>query len=70
MSIRLVFGIATRKPHGTAVAFEREDVSRNTVEKPTVVADYYDAPRELDECILKSAQCVNVQIVRWFIKEQ
>ena len=42
-------------PHDGAVVFEGEDVCRDPVQKPTVVADYYDAPRELDECILKSA---------------
>jgi hypothetical protein len=46
VAVFLVFGEVALEPADDAVAFEREDVRRDPVEEPPVVADHHRAARE------------------------
>src|SRR5437899_2362221 len=56
LSIGFVFRIVAIKPDSLTVAFEREDVGRDPVEKPTVVRDYHRATSEALQSLFKRAQ--------------
>src|SRR5215218_1452536 len=65
----VVAEIALEEPD-LAVALEREDVGRDAVEEPPVVADDDDAARERLEPGLEGAQRVDVEVVRRLVEEQ
>src|SRR6266508_3646991 len=45
-SIGLVFRIVAVKPNNLAVAFEREDMGRDAIEKPAIVGNHHRAAGE------------------------
>ena len=45
-------------------------MSRDAVQKPAVVTNYDGTAREVDQRILERPKCVDVQIIRRFVKEQ
>jgi len=53
-----------------AVALEREDVGRDPVEEPPIVADHDSAAGELLEPVLERAQGVDVEIVGRLVEQQ
>ena len=53
-----------------AVALEREDVGRDPVEEPAVVADDDDAARERFQARLERPERVDVEIVGGLVEEQ
>src|SRR5436190_3660661 len=52
------------------VAFGGEDVGRDAVEEPAVVADHHDRSRELEQRILERAQRLDVEVVRRLVEHQ
>src|SRR4026207_2199851 len=68
--ISLVIRVVAFKPKHFAVAFKRENVRRDPVEKPAVVRDYYRTSGEIFKRFLKCAQGVYVEIVRRLIEQQ
>src|SRR4051812_44098584 len=58
------------EPRRLRVAFEREDVRRDTVEEPAVVCDHDGAAGELEQRIFECAQRVDVEIVRRLVEQQ
>jgi len=67
---RLVVADVALEPADLAVALEGEDVGRDPVEEPTIVADHDDATRERFEAGLERPQRVHVEIVRRLVEEQ
>src|SRR2546426_11526288 len=65
--VRLVVAL---EPADAAVAFKDEQVRRDAVEEPAVVADDDDAAREIEYRLLKRAQRVDVEVIRRFVQEQ
>src|SRR5438093_12241082 len=65
--VRLV--VALEPAHAT-VALEDEQVCRDAVEEPAVVADNDDASREIEQRFFERAQRVDVEIVRRLVEEQ
>ena len=53
-----------------AVALEREDVRRDAVEEPAIMADDDGAAGEVDERVLEGAQRVDVEVVRRLVEQQ
>ena len=53
-----------------AVALEGEDVRRDAVEEPAIVADHDDAAGELDDRVLERAQRVDVEVVGRLVEQQ
>src|SRR5207248_7563116 len=51
--VRLVVLVVALEPDDAAVALEGEDVGRDTIEEPAVVADHDRAAGEVDEPILQ-----------------
>ena len=51
------------------VSFKRENVRRDTIEKPAVVRYYHRAAGKIFERLFKSAHSVYVEIVRRFVQE-
>src|SRR5690606_15127866 len=51
-------------------ALVRQDVSRNSVEEPTVVGDHDCATWELKQCIFQRRKSLNVQVVSRLIEQQ
>ena len=70
MAIRLVVGEVALEPLDVAVALEREDVRRDAIEEPAIVADHHRAARELLEAVLERTQRVDVEVVRRLVEEQ
>ena len=69
-AIGFVVRVVPRKPDHTRVAFEREDVSSDAVEKPAVVAYQHGTARELDQGVLERSQRVDVEIVSRLVQQQ
>ena len=57
------------EPLHVAVALERQDVRRQPVQKPPIVADDHRAAGELDQRILQRAQRIHIQIVGRLIQQ-
>src|SRR5262245_7179298 len=52
-----------------AVAFERQDVRRDAIEEPAIVADDHGASRKLEQRLLERAQRVDVEIVGGLVEQ-
>ena len=70
MAERLVVADVALEEAHLAVALEGEDVGRDPVEEPAVVADDDDAARERLEAGLERAQRVDIEVVRRLVEEQ
>jgi len=40
------------------------------IEEPAVVTDDHGATREIEQRLLQSPECVNIEIVGWLIQQQ
>src|SRR5690349_22028139 len=69
-AVGFVIGVIALEPFDAAVALEGEDVRRDTVEKPAVVADDDGAARIVEQCLLERAQRVDVEIVGRLVEQQ
>src|SRR5688500_6625691 len=58
------------EPAHAAVALEDQEVRRDAVEEPAVVADNDDATREVEDRLLERAQRVDVEVVRRLVEQQ
>src|SRR5690606_10656160 len=56
-----VIRVVALEEHDLAVAFEREDVRRDAVEKPAVMRDHDRAARELEQRLFERAQRLDVE---------
>src|SRR5215471_7021423 len=63
MAVRFIVRIITLEPIDATIAFEREDVRCNAVEKPAIVSDHDRAPGKVLERFLQSTQRVDVQVI-------
>ena len=70
MAERLVVADVALEEPDLAVALEREDVRRDPVEEPAIVADHDDAARERLEARLERAERVDVEVVRRLVEQQ
>src|SRR5258706_4197210 len=52
------------------IAFERQDMSRDPVEKPAIVRDHQDAAGEFEQCVLERPQGLDIEIVRRLVEQQ
>ena len=52
------------------ITFTSQDVRRDPVQKPAVVADHHDATGKLLQGIFQCTQCFDVQIIRGFVQHQ
>src|SRR5688572_7972780 len=68
--IRVVLLEVPLEPHHLAVPLEREDVRRDPVEEPSIVADDDRASREAEQRFLQRTQRVDVEIVRRLVEQQ
>jgi hypothetical protein len=67
---RLVVLVVALEPHDLAVALEGEDVRRDAVEEPAIVADDDGAAREVEQGLLERAQRVDVEVVGRLVEQQ
>ena len=58
------------EPFDMAVAFEREDVGRDAVEEPAIVADDDGAAGEILQRLFERAQRIDVEIVGRLVEQQ
>src|SRR5947207_11357475 len=56
LEIRRVLAVVPLEPDHLAVALERQDVGRDAVEEPAVVADDHGAAREAEQGLLEAPQ--------------
>ena len=59
----------TLEPFDVAVAFEGQDVGRNTIEDPAVMADDHGAAGEILQRLFQRAQRIDVEIVGRFVEQ-
>ena len=57
-------------PIQLAVAFEGENMSRESVKEPAVVAGDYDAAREIHNRFFECTQRIDIEVVGGFVKQQ
>ncbi len=69
MAVFLVCLVVAFKPQDLAVAFEGENVRRDAIEEPAIVADHHRTAAEIHERFFQCSQRINVEIVRWFIEQ-
>jgi len=70
LSISLVFRIVAVKPNNLAVAFKGKHMSRDPIEKPTIMRDHDRAPCEVLQRFFERAPCVHIQVVGRFVEQQ
>ena len=66
--VLLVVRVRTLEAEYIAVTLECNDMSTDTVEEPTVVADYNCTACEVLKTLLKCTQCVHVNVVGRLVK--
>ena len=67
--IDLVVAVIALEPDDFAVAFERKDMRRNAVQKPSIMAADDRATGEILEPFLQRSQGIDIEIVRRLIKD-
>src|SRR5438552_15436044 len=70
LSICFVFRVITLEPHDLTVALKRQDMSRNSVQEPAVMADYNRTTGEILKRFFQRPHRVYVEVVCWFVKQQ
>jgi hypothetical protein len=70
LAVLFVFGIVSVEPDNTAVSLKGKDMCCNSVKKPPVVRDHNGAAGKTPKRFLQRTQCIDIKIVRWFIKEK
>ncbi len=68
--VLLIVGVGAFEEEYLTVALECEDVGADTVEESAVVADYYCATGKHIKTFLKSAECVDVDVVGRLVEEK
>ena len=64
-----VFTVISIEILDVGIALEGEDVSRDAIQKPAVVADHDRATREVLKCLFKGTHCIYVEIVCGLVQE-
>ena len=70
LAIGFVVLVVALEPHHLAVAFERQDVRRDAVEEPAIVADDDGAAGERQQRLFERAQRVDVEVVGRLVEQQ
>src|SRR5690554_233959 len=68
--VDLVLLIVAVKEHHFRVALESQDVRRDAIQEPPVVADHHDTARELEQGVFERSQGLHVQIVGGLVQQQ
>src|SRR3546814_10902953 len=68
--VRFVLRVVALEPLDVAVALEREDVGRDPVEEPAIVADHHRAAGEVEQRILECAPRIDIEVVRRLVEQQ
>ena len=68
-SVCLILLVITLEPNDFAITLESQDVSRDSIEEPAIVADNDRATREIKESLLKSSESIHIEIVSWLIEQ-
>src|SRR4029078_336514 len=68
LSVGLVVAIVAFEPDHFAVAFKRQHVRRDPVEKPPVVTADHRTTGEILKTFFQCSQRIDVEIVRWLIE--
>src|SRR3546814_15707961 len=61
--VRFVLRVVALEPLDVAVALEREDVGRDPVEEPAIVADHHRAAGEVEQRILECARRIDLEAI-------
>src|SRR6266550_5244168 len=70
LAIFFILRIVSFKPDDLAVAFEGEDVRRDSIQKPAVMGDHDGATRKVFQRLFQCAQSVDVEVIRGFVQQQ
>src|SRR5205823_12754195 len=70
LSISFVIRIIPLEPDHAAVAFKREDVCGDAIQKPTVVADDDGASGEIFERLFERTHRVDIQVVGRLVEQE
>ena len=63
MAILVVVRPIAFEEYCTRVSLERENVGRNTIEKPAIMADDHGAAREAEERLLEGTHRIHIKII-------
>src|SRR5210317_1009267 len=69
-AIFFVFRVIAFVPDHLGIAFESEDMGRNAIEKPAIMADHHGAAAKVFESFLEGTQGVDIEIVGRFVEQQ
>src|SRR4051812_46139065 len=70
LALRLVGLIVALAPDRLAVALERQDMRRDAVEEPAVVADDHRAAAEVEQRVFEGAERLDVEVVRRLVEQE
>ena len=70
LAVRLVVLVVALEPFDVAVALEGQDVGRDAVQEPAIVADDHGAAGEAVQRLFQCPQGIDVQVVGRFVKQQ
>src|SRR5580700_3336079 len=65
-----IFLIVSLEPNDFRVAFERQYMGRDSIEKPSIMRDDDGAPGKGHQRIFQSAQCFDVQVIGRLVEQQ
>jgi len=69
-SVRFVFRIISVEPDDLTLPFKGEDVRRNAVEEPAIMADHQGAAGKIFQGFLQGAHGVDVEVVRRLVQQE
>ena len=69
LALRFICLVISFAPDRFAIPFERQNVRRDPVQEPAIVADDDRAAAEVQERIFQGPQCIDIQIIRRFVQE-
>jgi hypothetical protein len=67
-AVRFVLGVIAVEENDVTLAFERKYMRGDAVEEPAVVTDDEHTADKIFQSFLKRAHCVDIEIIRGFIK--
>src|SRR5215212_8226426 len=70
LPVGFVILVIAFEPDGAAVAFEREDMRRDAIEEPAIVADHDRAAGVIEQRFFERAQRVDVEVVGRLVEQQ
>ena len=68
--IFFVIGEVSLKPFNMTLAFIGENMGCDAIEEEAIMRDNNCATRKIHQSLFKRAQCIDIKIIGWLVKQQ